>query len=202
MAILRMFNGDVYADIDSINRIIGPMEIGQFNVDSAFLREVRSWSSPIRQDQAERVLKSLDADTEAALVGGGFDHRRVGNLVANDNGGFSMCVRFLGGDADAPVAELSKETIQNYLTPHHLLVNNIHFLFAGLIAKGLQLKNGQQCVVYLSPGEYMRLNHEVFNWPIFSQGAGTVAVSCYDLPVEEHKFDLHPELTVPTEMRF
>ena len=200
MALLRLSNGDLYADNASINRLVAPLEIGRFNIDQAFLDEVQAMKGPINQKEAMRILKSLDQETEAKLEAGKFVHRRVGNLIAKPDGGYSMCLRFEGGSDETPVAEFSKETMQNYLTPHYLRVNNWHFLYAGTIVKGLQLTPELQGMVYIFPGEWMRLDPNVLNWPVFCKGPGTVALSCYDLPVEEHKFDLHPELKVMPEM--
>ena len=97
------------------------------------------------------------------------------------------------------VATEEADDLQAYLTPHNIHVNDWHFVFSGTIVKGMQLQGDRQAVVYVTPGEWIRLAPSVLNWPIFSFGEPVIGLSYYDRePAAEGWFpmDLHPDHTI------
>jgi hypothetical protein len=78
-------------------------------------------------------------------------------------------------------------------------------VFGGAIVKGMQLGDDRQAVVYVTPGEWIRLFPSVLNWPIFPFGKPAIAVSHYDRQLNEmgwFDMDVLPEHEVLDTMRF
>jgi len=152
------------------------------------------------------VLRLLDRKVVDMVAKEGFTYRRVGNVVPSpkQDGSFAFVTRDEHSPGDAPPIARSPKEIADYLIPHHVQVNDWHFVFSGGIIKGLQLKGDLQGVVYCGAGEWIRLNPSILNWPIFPYGQATVAVSCFDRPFAggPFKMDLHREVPVKPGMTY
>jgi hypothetical protein len=200
MPILRLSNGRVYTTADTINPAVAPLQVGTFDYPPAVRAKVAKFSHPLSKSDAMFILNSLDPKAIDMVVGAGFTYRRVGNVVpsANEDGSFSFLQWSEKSPADAkPLARTSKE-ISDYLIPHHVQVNDWHFVFSGAIIKGVRIRDDLQGVVYCQAGEWIRLGPTLLNWPIFPYGEPTCAVSYFDRTFEDgpFKMDLKPDVRV------
>ena len=206
MALLRLSNTRVYTTIDEINGIVAPLQIGTFDLPEAARSTVAQFAQPLSKPDAMTVLKLLDSGVVDMTAKEGFTYRRVGNVVPSpkQDGSFAFVTRDENSPGDAPPIARSPKEIADYLIPHHVQVNDWHFVFSGGIIKGLQLKGDLQGVVYCGAGEWIRLNPTILNWPIFPYGQATVAVSYFDRPFAggPFKMDLHKEVQVKPGMTY
>src|SRR5580658_1477933 len=206
MALLRLSNARVYTTIDEINELVSPLQVGTFNLPEAARGAVARFKHPLSKEDAMTVLRLLDPKVVDMVTREGFTFRRVGNVVPSpkQDGSFAFVTRDENSPGEAaPIARSPKE-IADYLIPHHVLVNDWHFVFSGGIIKGVHLKDGLQGVVYCQAGDWIRLNPTILNWPIFPYGEATVAVSYFDRPFAggPFKMDLHKEVEVQPGMTF
>jgi hypothetical protein len=206
MALLRLSNGRVYNTLADINELVAPLRIGAFDLPASARATVSGFKHPISKNDAMTVLGLLDPKVTAMVAKEGFTHRRVGNVVPSpsQDGSFAFVTRDENSPGDAaPIARSPKE-IADYLIPHHVQVNDWHFVFSGGIIKGLQLKGDLQGVVYCQAGDWIRLNPTILNWPIFPYGEATVAVSYFDRSFAggPFKMDLHKEVQVKPGMTY
>ena len=206
MALLRLSNGRIYTGITTINTIVAPLQIGTFEYPQNVRKAVAGFQHPLAQRDAMFILESLDPKAVDMVISAGFTHRRVGNVVPSraDDGSFAFVQRDESSPGDAPARERSPQEIREYLIPHYVQVNDWHFVFSGAIVKGLVIRPDLQGVVYCEPGEWIRLNPKLLNWPIFPYGEPTAAVSYFDRPFEvgPFKMDLHPEVEVLPGMNY
>jgi hypothetical protein len=204
--LLRLSNGRIYTTLLDINRIVAPLTVGQFAMPQAVQERVAKFSQPISKADADFVLGNLDPDAIRMVTGEGFKFRRVGNVVPsrNEDGTFEFLQRAENTPVDAAPIARSPQQIRDYLVPHHVQVNDWHFVFSGAIIKGLQISADLQGVVYAQAGEWIRLNPTLLNWPIFPYGEATVAVSYFDRTFEDgpFKMDLKPEVKVLPGMSY
>jgi hypothetical protein len=206
MALLRLSNSRVHTSLSEINELVAPLQIGAFDLPASTRETVSRFKHPISKEDAMTVLRLLDPKVPAMVAKEGFTHRRVGNVVPStgQDGSFAFVTRDENSAGDAaPIARSPKE-IADYLIPHHVLVNDWHFVFSGGIIKGVQLKGDLQGVVYCQAGDWIRLNPSILNWPIFPYGEPTVAVSYFDRSFSggPFKMDLHKEVPVKAGMTY
>ncbi|EJN05856.1 hypothetical protein [Phyllobacterium sp. YR531] len=203
MALLRVSDGRVFTAIEDINAIVKPMEIGRFPFDDALRARVDALPQPLSPENAKLIVGSLDSSVRERLDSEGYVSWRVGNVLSKGEEGFAFHQHFEGGETGG--GQKSPEQIKDYLTPHHVLVNDIHFVFTGAIIKGVQLENGLQAVCYVEAGEWIRLGPTILNWPIFPSGKAITGLSFFDQkagPDQTWKMDLHPEVKVDPTMLF
>ncbi len=206
MALLRLSNHRVYTTVDAINRIVEPMQIGTFDYPQSVRDVVSRFKHPLSKKDAMYILESLDPKAVEMVTRAGFTHRRVGNVVPspNEDGSFQFVTRDEKSPADAAAVARSPKEVSDYLIPHHVQVNDWHFIFSGAIIKGLRINGNLQGVVYCQAGEWIRLNPSLLNWPIFPYGEPTAAVSYFDRSFEGGPFpmDLKPEVKLSPGMTF
>jgi hypothetical protein len=205
MALLRLTSGRVYTAPEDINRIVSPMQVGEFAIAPEVRTRIRAFKHPLSQEDAMYVLKNLDPKVIAMAEKDGFRYRRVGNVVpsAADDGNFTYMQRFEDRSIQSAPQPMSAEAVRDYLIPHYVKVNDWHCIFSGAIIKGVQLRDGQQGVVYCEAGDWIRLSPKVLNWPIFPYGEATAAVSMFDQPCEGNfDMELHSEVKIQSEMRY
>lgn len=197
MPLLRLSDGRVYTTAEDINAIVKPMEVGSFALDNALRQKVDAMAQPLSADDAKSIVSLLDPDARRKVAAEGYISWRLGNIVPGGDGSYDFHQHFENGEAGG--GKKSSQEIRDYLTPHHVLVNDIHFVFTGAIIKGVQLENGLQGVCYVQQGEWIRLGPTILNWPVFPSGKATTGLSFYDQvagPGQSWKMDLHPEVEV------
>jgi hypothetical protein len=206
MALLRLSSGRVYTTVDTINPIIASMQVGTFDYPQSVAERVAKFKHPLSKGDAMFILESLDKKAIDMLNKAGFTYRRVGNVVPSptEDGSFGFITWSEKSAADSQPAARSPKEISDYLIPHHVQVNDWHFVFTGAIIKGLRIRDDLQGVVYVQAGEWIRLNPSLLNWPIFPYGEATAAVSCFDRSFDGGPFqmDLKPEVKVMPGMTF
>jgi len=206
MALLRLSTGRVYTTVEAINRIVEPLQIGTFEYPRSVREEVARFRHPLSKPDAMFILKSLDPKAIEMVTRAGFTYRRVGNVVPSpeEDGSFSFVQRDESSPGDAPPLARTPKEVSDYLVPHHVQVNDWHFVFTGAIIKGLRISDDLQGVVYCQAGEWIRLNPSLLNWPIFPYGEPTAAVSYFDRPFAggPFKMDLKPEVKVLPGMTY
>ncbi|MGE4340381.1 MAG: hypothetical protein AB7E55_31200 [Pigmentiphaga sp.] len=203
MAILRVSDGRVLASIEEINEIVKPMEIGRFPFDEQLRSRVEAMPQPLSAENAKIIVESLDASTRSRLKAEGYVSWRMGNVIAEEGGSYAFHQHFEGGGSGG--AKKTADEMAAYLIPHYVLVRDIHFVFTGVIIKGVQLENDLQAICYVEPGEWIRLGPEVLNWPVFPVGKAVTGLSFYDQPAgpgQSWKMDLHTEIEVKPTMLF
>ncbi len=206
MAIARLSTGEIYTTYEEINKIVKPMQVGGFNLAEEVSASVSELPMPVQQEGAEYLLKALDQEAVAMTEREGFVYRRVGCYVPPEETG-GICYFSTRHESDPGLEEeMSESDLKAYLTPHHVLASDLHFVFSGLITKGLLLEDGRQAVVYAQAGDWIRLNQTILNWPIFPSDGPVVAISYFDRSpnpeTNDYDMDLHPEVEVLPTMLF
>lgn len=208
MALLRLENGDFYTDHKVINEIIEPVEIGAFDLPRDVAERIADPAVKFDRAFADILFKKVYPDLKGMLDRAGFDvkERRAAVYIppasASDPHQF---ITLLDGAGEVEPAPLRDEDFGAYLVPHKFPVNDWHFCFAGTMAKGLQLTDGSQAVLYIFAGEWMRLRPSVLNWPVFQSGSPIVGLSCFEEEANEHgayTMELHPEFSPHETMKF
>jgi hypothetical protein len=206
MALLRLSNERIYTKISDVNELVAPLRIGTFDLPASVRATVAGFKLPISKDDAMTVLSLLDPKVVERVTKEGFKFRRVGNVVpsASQPGHFAVMARDEASPGNVPPTARTPKEIADYLIPHYVQVNDWHFVFAGAIVKGVQLGEGLQGVVYVQPGEWIRLNPTILNWPIFPHGEASVVVSYFDRSFAggPFKMDLHKEVEVKPGMSY
>ena len=208
MAIARLSTGEVYANYSHINELVKPVKVGRFSLPEDVKEKINVLSKPLTREGADFILNNLDPNTETMMKNAGFSFsfRRVGCYVPPETRGGKCSFSILQDDMEeAATAEMTEADLGVYLTPHNVHVNDWHFTFSGTIVKGLQLAGDLQAVVYVTPGEWIRLAPTALNWPIFAFGAPVIGVSYYDRePNAEGGFnmDLHADHPIREAMKF
>ena len=87
----------------------------------------------------------------------------------------------LAGDDQSGVAamDVTRADIDNYMAPHILRENNLHFAFTGAFVKGMQLKGDLQAMIYVTADEWQRLDPNILTWVIFAYGEPVVGLSFF-----------------------
>jgi hypothetical protein len=203
MALLRVTDGRVLTAIDDINAVVKPMEIGRFPFDDALRQRVNALPQPLSAQDAKSIVTLLDPSVRNKLKAEGYVSWRLGNVLAEDGGSYAFHQHFETGESGA--GKKSAQEMKEYLTPHYVLVNDIHFVFTGAIIKGVQLDSGLQAVCYVEAGEWIRLGPTILNWPIFPSGEAITGLSFFDQPAvpgKPWKMDLRPDVKVQPTMLF
>lgn len=208
MAIARFSTGEVYASYSDINRLVAPVQVGRFSFPESLEQKVNELMMPLTREGADLIFDNLDPNAETMMKKAGFDfsYRRVGCYVPPKTRGGECSFTLLQDDREEGVtAKMTEADLGAYLTPHNVHVNDWHFTYSGTIVKGLQLERDRQAVVYVTPGEWIRLASTALNWPIFAFGTPVIGLSYYDLePNGEGGFemDLHPDHPILETMTF
>jgi hypothetical protein len=163
---------------------------------------------PLTADASRYIISHLGDDVREQMKERGYSYevRRVGCFIPpTTRGGKCSFSLVMEGSTDVIVDKLVEEELSKYVTPHNAIVHDWHCVFAGVIIKGMQLEDGRQAVVYVTPGEWIRLFPTVLSWPIFPFGKPVLAVSHYDRQLNElgwFDMELFPEHKVLDTMRF
>ena len=209
MAIARLSTGEVYTDYSDINKIVNPVQVGRFSLSEEVKQGVSNLNMPITKDGADYIFANFDPDAENLMKNEGFDFaiRKLGCYIppvtrGGENVHFQGLMKAAG---EIATDEMKEADLTAYLTPHNIHVNDWHFTFSGTIVKGIQLEGDKQAVVYVTPGEWIRLAPTVLNWPIFAFGVPVMAISYYDREVNKEGWfdmDLHPDHPIFESTRF
>ena len=199
MAILRTEGGRTLSRHDEINEILRPTEIGTFQLSAAVARLLASLELPLAPADADRILETFDPQLDKALRAQGFVHRRVGCLARGDHADprNKEIVSFYTRPGQSGV--MPAEGLKQYATPHRLEADERHHVHAGVIVKGLALPGGEQAVIYVCAGEWVRVHKTNLSWPIFPYDGPNLAVSYFDRPApvkNDYRMDLDRDLAV------
>lgn len=210
MAILRLSNGEVITGYSEINELIVPvgMEVGRFTYPDTLEAKVKAMVKPLNQDGAEFMFNELSANVDSVVkdLDFSYNYRRAGVFIpAKEQGGksaFSMA-----GDDQMQVAsaEMTPADLANYMAPHILRANNLHFSFAGAFIKGMQLEGDLQAMIYVLAGEWQRLDPNILSWVIFPNGEPVVGLSFFDQKPDAngaHKTDVFPDTVISETVKF
>jgi len=202
MALLRLSDGRVYTTLEDISRHIGSTRVGSFEYPEPFRKKVASLTLPLTEEGANYIFENLDSKVVSLLRIEGLVHRTIGCVIppTKEGGGFVFAFGASGKDT-SPQKKTAAE-VKAYLTPHAVQVTDWHLCMSGAFVKGLQLEGDLQGVLYVQPGEWIRLNASVKNWPVFPLGQATVGVSFFDKqPGTFGQID-YPELKIKPEVLF
>lgn len=208
MAIARISTGEVYADYSDINKIVGPVQVGRFSLSEEVGQKISNLSMPLTKEGADYIFANFDPDAENIMKNEGFDFaiRKLGCYAPPvTRGGNCSFSRLDEGSGEIVTDEMNEAGLTAYLTPHNIHVNDWHFTLSGTIVKGIQLKGDKQAVVYVTPGEWIRLAPTVLNWPIFAFGVPVIGISYYDREVNSEGWfdmDLHPDHPILLSTKF
>ena len=210
MAILRLSNGEVITGYSEINELIVPagMEIGRFTYPDPLEAKVKSMEKPLNQDGAELIFSELSANVESVAkdLDFSYNYRRAGIFVpAKKKGGTS--VFSMAGDDHVQVvsAEMTLADLANYMAPHILRANNLHFSFQGAFIKGMQLGSGLQAMIYVPAGEWQRLDPNILSWVVFPSGEPVIGLSFFDQKPNAsgaHETDVFPDIEILETVKF
>lgn len=208
MALLRLSNGRFYTDIKTINELIAPVQIGSFDIRPEIASSVNDPELKFDRKFADLMYERAAPGTEKILKDAGFEdkERRLAVYIppktSKDPHQF---ITLLDGDEQAEPAPLRDEDFGAYLVPHRFPVNDWHFCFIGTMAKGLRLENGEQAVLYVFAGEWMRLRPTVLNWPVFQSATPIIGLSYFEEKANEHgayDMELVPDFVPEETMKF
>jgi hypothetical protein len=202
MAILRLSTGQVYTTIEDISSRIGSTRVGTFAYPESFRSAVAKLPVPLTKEGVDLLTSKLDPAAVALPAKEGLTHRRLGCIIPPTGGRSEFIFAFGASEKDATPAQMTPEQLSAYTTPHRVLANDWHFVMRGGIIKGLQLAGGQQAVLYVQPGEWIRLNPQVVNWPIFPVGEPTIGISFFDQEWGTFGQETHADVKVRPEMLF
>ena len=208
MAIARLSTGEVFAHYSDINEITKPLQVGKFSLPASARQKIAGLQKPLTSQGAECILDVLDPNADSIMQREGFEfqYRRVGCYVPPETrGGQCSFTTLEEGSVDVNVETMSEDELAAYLMPHNVHAHDWHFTFSGTIIKGIQLDDDLQAVVYVTPGEWIRLSPAVLNWPIFAFGTPVIGLSYFDrMPGADGEFDmsLHPDHSVIDSMKF
>lgn len=208
MAIARLSTGEVFTHYSDINELVKPLQVGRFSFPLEVEQKINALTKPLTKEGVDYILDAVHSDAESVLEDAGFEFksRRVGCYVPPETrGGECSFTRTREGQAEVDTVTMTENDLTGYLTPHNVHVNDWHFTCSGAIVKGIQLEADLQAVVYVSPGEWIRLAPSVLNWPIFAFGTPVIGLSYYDrAPNADGKFDMdmYPDHPVLETMKF
>ena len=210
MAILRLSNGEVITGYSEINELIVPvgMEVGRFTYPEHLEAKVKEMAKPLDQDGAEFIFSELSANVARVVkdLGFSYNYRRGGVFVpAKEKGGTSSFS--LVGDDQMQVAsaEMTPTDLANYMAPHILRANNLHFSFQGAFIKGMQLGSDLQAMIYVLAGEWQRLDPTILSWVVFPSGEPVVGLSFFDQKPNAnraYKTDVFPDTEISETVKF
>jgi len=198
MALARTEDGRTYSTIEEINELIHPTQIGIFELPETITSLVESIQLPLTADDAQRILDTFDSSVDKSLREEGFVHRRVGCLTRGDkeNPNDKSLVGFYL--QPGPSGVMPVELLKDYATPHKLAADDRHHVYSGRIIKGLVLPDGSQAMVYVGPGEWIRLHKTTLNWPAFPFDGRNIAISYFDAPppTEDDNYEMNVDPSV------
>ena len=210
MAILRLSTGEVVAGYAEINELIVPagMEVGRFSCPESLEARVKDMEKPLTPEGAGFVFGELSSNVEGVVndLGFSYSYRRAGVFVPPNEQGISSFS--MAGDSnpeEVVSAEMKASDTDDYDAPHILRVNNLHFAYAGSFVKGMQLEGNLQAMIYVTAGEWQRLDPNILTWVIFSIGEPVLGLSYFDaMPDENGGFetDVIPDHKVHESMNF
>lgn len=206
MAVLRVSNGKVYTTYNEINEILAPagMTVGGFSYPDALRLKVEQMDMSLPAEALDLMFGEVAQIVDGVLKDEGFNHaciRAGAGVPISDGTMFSVAYE---GQA-AMSMEIKDADAEGYMVPHILRVNNFHFALVNAFVKGVQLKDGLQCVIYTTAGEWMNLTPECLNWVVFAVGAPAVGLSYFDVePDAQGQFDTEgkPDHIVLETMKF
>lgn len=202
MALLRLSNGRVYTTRDDIAGRIGSTRIGSFTYPDAFRNEVAKLPLPLTEEGVNYIIGQLDPKAVKLPNDEGLTFRTIGCVIPPDKEGEEFVFAFGHTAKDTSPEKKTPKELKAYLTPHAVQVTDWHFCMSGAFVKGLQLDGDLQGVLYVQPGEWIRLNANVKNWPVFPYGQATIGVSFFDKQPGTFGQIEYPELKIKSEMLY
>ena len=210
MAILRLSTGEVYTGYSDINELIVPagMEVGRFSYPESIEAKVTATAKPLTQDGVDLMFGELSSSVEGMVKDTGFNHSYRRAAVYNppkERGGTSSFSMAGDDQSEVSSAEVTASDLANYMAPHILRANNWHFAFAGAFVKGMQLEGNLQAMIYVTAGEWQRLDPNILCWVIFSHGEPVVGLSFFDRKPDGNgnfETDVIPDNAILETMKF
>ena len=210
MAVLRLSTGEVIIGYSEINELIVPagMEVGRFAYPESLEARVKAMAKPLTGEGAELVFGELSSNVEGVVKGLDFNYsyRRAGVFVPPDEQGKSSFSMAGDNNPEQVVcAEMTSSDLDNYKAPHILRANNLHFAYAGSFVKGMQLEGDLQAMIYITAGEWQRLDSSILTWVVFSIGEPVLGLSYFDAMPDEngsHPTDVMADHTIHESMNF
>jgi len=209
MAILRLSTGEVISGYAEINELIVPagMEVGRFSYPESLETRVKAMAKPLTEDGAQLAFGALSSNVDGVVkdLDFSYSYRRAGVFVPPNKQGLSSFS--MAGDNNPAVssAEMTASDLDNFKAPHILRANNLHFAYSGYFVKGMQLADDLQAMIYVTPGEWQRLDPNILTWVIFPIGEPVLGLSFFDgQPDENGEFetDVMPDHRVLETMEF
>ncbi len=201
MALLRLSDGNVYTTHEDIGPHIGSVRIGTFDYPQTVREKVAKLAVPLTEDGANYILDNLDAVAVKNVTNAGLIYRTIGCVIPPRTSGGEFVFAFGVTAKDTSPQQKTPAEMKAYLTPHAVQVTDWHFCMSGAFVKGLQLEGSLQGLLYVQPGEWIRLNANVKNWPVFPSGQPTIGVSFFDKKpgsfgqIDYPEFKVRPEMT-------
>ena len=195
MAILRLSNGEVYVTYQDINKIIAPagMTVGQFPYPEALEAKVAEMSKPLTKESLDLVFGEMASSVEGILKDANYSYAACRGAVyvppetKGGNCAFSMA---FAGMEEPMNAEMNESDTSDFKLPHVLRTDNWHFAFASAFVKGMQLEGDLQAMIYVTAGEWQRLDSNILTWVIFTFGEPVVGLSYFvDEPNAQGKWE-------------
>lgn len=209
MAILRLSTGEVIAGYSEINELIVPagMEVGRFSYPESLEAKVKAMAKPLTQDGAELVFGELSSNVEGVVkdLDFSYSYRRAGMFVPPNEQGMSSFSMAGDNNLEVSSAEMTASDLDNYKAPHILRVNNLHFAYAGSFVKGMKLEGDLQAMIYVTAGEWQRLDPKILTWVIFSIGEPVLGLSYFDSQPDEnggHETEVVADYAILESMNF
>ncbi len=210
MAILRLSNGEVYVTYKDINKIIAPagMTVGRFPYPEALEAKVAEMSKPLTKESLDLVFGEMASSVEGILKDANYSYAACRGAVyvpPETKGGKCAFSMALAGMEEPMNAEMNESDTSDYKLPHVLRTDNWHFAFASAFVKGMQLEGDLQAVIYVTAGEWQRLDSNILTWVIFTFGEPVVGLSYFaDEPNAQGKWetDVAPDHVILDTMKF
>ena len=210
MAVLRVSTGEVYANYSDINKLIMPlgMEVGRFSYPEHLEARVASIAKPLTQEGVDFMFGELSSSVEEMVNNGDFNYayRRAAVYIPPKEQGGTSSFSMAGDDQPGvSSAEMTASDLGNYMAPHILRANNWHFSFAGAFIKGIQMEDKRQAMIYVTAGEWQRLDPEILTWVVFPHGGPVIGLSFFDRKPDDNgafETDVIPDNTILETMKF
>ena len=207
MAILRLSTGKIFTDYARLNKIIAPVEVDSFSLSEEAKNAVIEKTRTLNRESADFLLETLGDGELERMKTGGLDvkcNRVATYSPAQTEGGPCSFAMIFGDQQEAVAFSAEGDVLAAYLVPHMFLAYDWHYCFEGSMIKGLQVNDDLQACLYITAGEWMRLDPAVMNWPVFPN-SNVVGVSFFDrLPNENGGYDMEhaPEHPILESMKF
>jgi hypothetical protein len=177
MAICRLESGHTFVTYDGINQLIAPARVGRFVAPPAVGNLLAEF--PVSSLELKALFQAFDAALGQDMRQQGLIFGRAIAIGAKLAAQADAYGRRLFLYPELPAAALSHEFEKSTL-PHHTHATELHHIVVGAMIMGLLLSNREQAIIYLQPGETLRLVESVQHWPYDPADGSHLVVSYFD----------------------